>query len=53
MQVSKAVGAMVTMQELEAETQRRETLVSQTRLDASSSDGIKQLKGNRKCITVL
>ena len=33
------------MQELEAESQRRETQVSQMRLDASSSDGIKQLKG--------
>ncbi|XP_028407104.1 uncharacterized protein LOC114529484 [Dendronephthya gigantea] len=43
--------AMATMQEIEDETERRQTLVAQMRLDASSSEGIKQLKdyagGNR------
>lgn len=33
------------MQEIEDETERRQTLVAQMRLDASSSEGIKQLKG--------
>jgi hypothetical protein len=33
------------MQGIEDETERRQTLVNQMRLDASSSDGIKQLKG--------
>ncbi len=37
--------AIATMQGIEDETERRQTLVNQMRLDASSSDGIKQLKG--------
>ena len=36
---------IATMQGIEDETERRQTLVNQMRLDASSSDGIKQLKG--------
>ena len=37
--------AIATMQGIEDDTERRQTLVNQMRLDASSSDGIKQLKG--------
>jgi hypothetical protein len=37
--------AIATMQGIEEESERRQTLVNQMRLDASSSEGIKQLKG--------